>query len=221
MTTLYYSMYHIFIPIKQHSQRVPNKNFKIFKGKKLYQYVLDKYKEQKNVKLCIDTDSLEIQNYCLNNCIDFIKRKKHLIGHKISVVDLIKNYLIEKNIKGDFCQMHITTPYLELSTIKKAYKLLKKYNCVVGCNYIYNRFWIKTNKGYHALNHSPKKLLQTQDLNPVIMENSCFYIMKSDLFLKSNSRICKNPFFYEVKFPQNLDIDTKNDWKIISNVNIK
>lgn len=213
-------MYNILIPIKQHSQRVPNKNFKIFKGKKLYQYVLEKYKKQKNVNLCVDTDSLQIQNYCLNNGIDFIKRKKNLCGHKVSMVEIIKNYLLERKIVGYFCQTHITTPFLEFNTIKKAYKHLKEYDCVVSCDYVYNRFWVKKNKHYQPINHDSKKLSQTQDLNPLIMENSCFYILKSDLFLKYNSRIYKNVFFHEVKLPENLDIDTKEDWKLIQNVNI-
>jgi CMP-N-acetylneuraminic acid synthetase len=212
--------YQIFIPIKQKSQRVPNKNFKLFRNKKLYKYVLENFKKQKNAQICVDTDSSEIQEYCAENKIDFIKRKNYLRGHKVSVLDIIKNYIIEKNITGHFCQTHITNPFLEFSTIKKAYKFLDKYDCVVGSNYFYNRFWEKDNNIYKPINHNPKELIQTQDLSPLIMENSCFYILDAKLFLLNNSRVYKKTYFYELKFPENLDIDTKEDWKLISNVDI-
>jgi CMP-N-acetylneuraminic acid synthetase len=214
-------MYKIFIPIKQQSQRVPNKNFRLFKNKKLYQYVLEKFNKDKSIKLCIDTDSKEIQEYCFENKIDFIKRKKHLCGHKISVVDIIKNYIVEKNITGNFCQTHITTPFLRISTIKKAYNFLNTHDCVIGSSYFYNRFWKKDKKAYVPINHDPNELVQTQDLPPLIMENSCFYILNSKLFLLNNNRTCQNPYFYEVKLPESLDIDTNEDWNLISNVNIK
>jgi CMP-N-acetylneuraminic acid synthetase len=210
----------LFIPIKQKSQRFPNKNFKIYRNKKLYQYVIEKYKKFDG-SICVDTDSKEIIEYCKYKKIDFIKRKPDLVGHDISVVDLIKNYIIEKNITGYLCQVHVTNPLLEYETIKNAYCFLKKYDCVVGANYIYNRFWIKNEFNYKPINHNPKKLIQTQDLKPLIVENSCFYILDSDFLLSNNTRIGNNPFFYEVKYPENIDIDTEEDWKLLLNVKNK
>ena len=34
-------------------------------------------------------------------------------------------------------------------------------------------------------------------------------------FLKTSNRIGKNPFFYDVSFPENIDIDTETDWKLV------
>ena len=41
----------VFIPIKEVSQRVPRKNFRLFKGVPLYKHVLRKYK---NYKVYVD-----------------------------------------------------------------------------------------------------------------------------------------------------------------------
>ena len=50
---------NIFIPIKHISQRVPNKNFRIFNGEPLYKHTLLKFLD---CNVFVDTDSEEIKN---------------------------------------------------------------------------------------------------------------------------------------------------------------
>ena len=71
------------------------------------------------------------------------------------------------------------------------------------------------------MNHNPNELKQTQDLDPLYLENSSFYIFNSDEFLKTKNRIGNDPHFYEVNYPQNLDIDTEDDWDLIKKYEIK
>ena len=47
----------IYIPIKQNSQRVPQKNFREFNGKPLWEHTIDKLKD---FEVVVDTDSEEI-----------------------------------------------------------------------------------------------------------------------------------------------------------------
>jgi len=46
----------------------------------------------------------------------------------------------------------------------------------------------------------------------MIMENSLFYIFTIESFMKLNNRIGTNPAFWTTDFPENLDIDTQEDW---------
>ena len=62
------------------------------------------------------------------------------------------------------------------------------------------------------------KLEQTQDLPMYFEENSLFYMFNSDYFLQTNCRIGINPFFYICNFPENLDIDTEDDWQLVKNI---
>jgi len=208
----------IFIPIKEISQRVPGKNFRLIKQVPLYVHFLKKIK---NLQVFIDTDSEEIIEECkINKDLRHVKayfRKKELSGHKVSVCNLIKNFIIEKNIKDKtVCQLHVTSPFLKRSTIDKAVSMLELgYDSVVSCNKYQNRLWRKEEYGFCPINHNPIKLEQTQDLPVYYEENSLFYIFKTDNFLKTNSRIGTNPYFYECSYPENIDIDTEDDWQLV------
>ena len=53
----------IYIPIKENSQRVPQKNFREFNGKPLWEHTIDKLKD---FEVVVDTDSQEIFDKCLD-----------------------------------------------------------------------------------------------------------------------------------------------------------
>ena len=53
----------VFIPIKHNSQRVPNKNFRLFEGKPLWERTIDKFANTK-YKVYIDTDSEDVIKKC-------------------------------------------------------------------------------------------------------------------------------------------------------------
>ena len=206
----------IFIPIKEISQRVPKKNFREFNGVPLYQYVISKYTQLRNFDVHVDTDSEEVYDWCNNNGITPHMRNPSLIGHKVSVTDLIMNFIESNNIDDTICQVHVTSPLLDPKTIIDASIYLNEgYDSIVGCDIIYNRFWENKNGKMIPINHDPKELIQTQDLDPLYSENSSFYVFDSQTFMKTKNRIGDNPYFYEVKYPQNLDIDTEEDWDLI------
>jgi CMP-N-acetylneuraminic acid synthetase len=206
----------VFIPIKEKSQRVPDKNFRDIGGESLYKRCLLKLK---NHMVFVDTDSIKIINEIRND-----KRLKHvtpfvrheyLCGHKVSVCDLIKSFIMDNCIEDKtICQIHVTSPFLKVSTIEDAYTFMENHDSVVACNKYQNRLWRKESYGFCPVNHNPAKLEQTQDLPVFYEENSLFYIFNSSSFLKSNLRIGINPYFYSCFFPENLDIDTEDDWQL-------
>lgn len=207
----------VFIPIKEISQRVPGKNFRKLKGTELYKKLLYKLT---NHNVFIDTDSDIIINEIkkdkkLKNVTSY-KRQKALRGHKVSVCDLIENFIIEKSVNNkNICQVHVTSPFIKEKTLIDAFSYFKKgYDSVVSCNLYQNRLWRKESYGYCPINHNPLKLEQTQDLPVYYEENSLFYMFNSSSFLKTKSRIGSNPYFYSCSFPENIDIDTEDDWNI-------
>jgi len=203
----------IFIPIKEFSQRVYRKNFRIFEGEPLYKHSLLKYK---NFQVYVDTDSQEIfeqikKDSRLSN-VEVYKRNKNLVGDKISVCDLIKDFIIKNKIEEPIAQLHVTSPFLEEKIIKEAFKYMKEYDSVVSCNSYQSRFWRKEKYGLCPINHNPLKLEQTQDLPTIYEENSAFYIFYPSVILSTGSRIGHNPYFFSISNPHNIDIDTENDW---------
>lgn len=201
----------IFIPIKETSQRVVGKNFIKFRGLPMYQYVISKFANE--FEVFVDTDSDEVLAWCKsqNNVVGY-KRKKKLIGHTVSVTDLISNFIEKYKITETICQIHVTSPLLEPETIKDASLYLgSTYNSVSGCDIIHNRFWESKNNVMMPVNHDPNELKQTQDLSPIYSENSSFYIMNPYVFMAEKQRISKKPMFFPTPYPQNLDIDTMED----------
>lgn len=204
----------IFIPIKHVSQRVPRKNFRIFKGEPLFKHTLLKFVD---CEVYVNTDSLEIKN-SLNsdsrfNNVKILDRKKELQGHEVSVCDLIEDFITTFKIEEPIVQTHVTSPYLKRQTIDKAYSLIGNHDSVVSCNTHQSRFWRKEDYGFCPVNHNPIDMKQTQDLPKFYEENSTFYIFNSTDFMITKTRVGKNPFFYELKNPENLDIDTEDDWE--------
>ena len=208
----------IFIPIKNNSQRVPRKNFRLLNDKPLYKVLLDKLI---GYDVYIDTDSEEIiQGVEQYKNVTVYRRSKKLIGDTVSVCDLLECFIKKFDIKEPVCQVHVTSPFITSEIIKEAeLKLNDGYDSIVSCNKIQTRFWRKEDYGYVPINHNPMKLEQTQDLPIYYEENSLFYILKPENFLLTKTRIGINPYFYPVEFPYNVDIDTEKDWEIVEALN--
>lgn len=211
----------IFIPIKHESQRVPGKNFREFQGEPLYKHVLLKLS---GFQVYVDTDSEQIlEQLEVDNSLSHVrgyKRSEQLLGHTTSVCKLIQNFITQFSIRDEtLCQVHVTSPFLCTNTLINAREYMKGgYDSVVSCNVLQTRLWRKEKYGMCPVNHNPLNLEQTQDLPVFYEENSLFYIFNSDNMLKTGNRIGRRPCFYSVSFPENLDIDTEQDWSLIKKV---
>lgn len=210
----------IFIPIKKESQRVPNKNFRIFTDDlPLYKYVLLKYKKH---DVYVDTDSEELIETISSDPelkhVTAYPRHRGNIGHEIPVTDLIRWYINKYRVddREYITQLHVTSPFLTCETVERAYKCLceekSEFNSAVSYTKHQTRFWRKEEYGLCPVNHNPLNLEQTQDLPAYYEENSCFYIFTAKQIKTSTNRIGDRPLFIETKFPEHLDIDTEDDW---------
>jgi CMP-N-acetylneuraminic acid synthetase len=207
----------VYIPIKQNSQRVPNKNFRNFKGKPLWENTIDKLKSH---NVYIDTDSPSIiEKSKPKSWVTCFRRKRHLTGDSVSVVELLKSFVSEFSISDPICQIHVTSPFLNPDHINFAEsKIINDgHDSVFSADRIQNRFWRKEVYGYCPINHNPMKLEQTQDLPVYYMENSYLYAFQPKV-IEFNNRIGYNPYIMQIGFPYNLDIDTESDWDLISSV---
>jgi|TARA_B100001093_G_scaffold251089_1_gene240506 CMP-N-acetylneuraminic acid synthetase len=206
----------IYIPIKENSQRVPNKNFREFCGKPLWEHTIDKLKD---FEVVVDTDSPDIIRKCIDKkWVHSYFRPHHLRGDEVSVVDLIKNFSEKAELNEDdwICQVHVTSPFLKLEHLELLREEIKdcEYDSAFSVDVIQNRFWREEKYGLVPINHNPMKLEQTQDLPKYYMENSYLYLFKVDV-LKFGNRIGKNPKVVPIDFPYNLDIDTEQDWNLV------
>lgn len=208
---------NIFIPIKHHSERVSFKNFRVFKGKPLWKHCVEKL--NKDFQVWIDTDSPNILSEVGNiPNVNIYQRPSHLVGDEISVVDLIHNFIDINPTIDPICQVHVTSPFLQIEHIKHSFKLIDKgFDSVFGVTKTQKRFWGEEGL---PLNHDPKNLIPTQNLKVWYEENSYLYTFKPKVIIECSNRIGGHYHMMEMGFPYNLDIDTEDDWDLANNISL-
>lgn len=204
------------LPIKQISERLPNKNFNLFNGKPLYIWMVKKLLSINLFdKIIINTDSSIIQKDLkrYKNKIIINKRPKKLRSTHTSMNKII-GYDLRLSEADIYFQTHVTNPLLSEISINKAlnfFKKQKKYDSIFSVTAKNSMLWNKKNK---PMNHNPHKLISTQKLETYYEENSNFYIFTKKSFLKNKSRIGKKPFMYELSKIESLDINDIYEFKI-------
>jgi len=207
---------NFLLPMKGHSERIPNKNMKQFRGKPLYHSILSELIKSKYLKnIYIDTDSDLISRDAKKFFpeVTIISRPTELCGGTVSMNKIIDHDI--SVINGEYyLQTHSTNPLLRVKTIDSAIEFffnnLDKYDSVFSVKKIQSRlYWGDGN----AINHNPEELIRTQDLSPVYEENSNFYIFSRKSFSKAgNKRIGINPYMFEIPPFEALDIDIQSDF---------
>ncbi len=207
-------MISAIVPIKKESQRVPNKNFKMINGKPLFFWIISSLNASNYIdEIVINCDESFVQEKMLEyfDFLKFVYRPKNLIGNEISMNKIIASTLSEcKN--ESILQTHTTNPLLTVKTINSA---IEKHNKTKKDYFSVTKLQDRLFDGdANPINHDISELIQTQDLDPLYIENSGFYIFSKDNFNIRKNRISSNSIFFETKFPENIDIDNESDFKI-------
>jgi CMP-N-acetylneuraminic acid synthetase len=206
-----------FIIIKEHSERVTSKNFLDLGGKPLYKHLLD---ELKGEDVFIDTDSETLYENLKSSEITCYKRSAECINlevdgsFKVSPALIMIDNFLDKYVTDEnevIVTPHVTSPFIKLSTIRDATKKLDEgYDSVLACTEHHEFTYFKGK----PVNFNPGVVQKTQDLEPVVMGNGAFFIFTKKIFKESNNRTGKNPFFYPLGFPENIEIDYKEDLRM-------
>jgi CMP-N-acetylneuraminic acid synthetase len=205
------------LPMKGHSERVPNKNMRDFNDRPLYHAIMHTLLKSKYIeKVVINTDSEIITEDAKKNfgeSVIIIDRPKEIQGGDVSM-NVIINYDLSKVNGEHFLQTHSTNPLLRVETLDKAietyFENLDKYDSLFSVTRVQTRFY---DKNANPINHNPKELLRTQDLEPLYEENSNFYIFSKESFKNAgNRRIGLKPQIFEVNKLEAVDIDEPEDF---------
>jgi N-acylneuraminate cytidylyltransferase len=202
-----------FIPLKGHSARVPGKNLRDFNGRPLFHAIVETLQIADRVgTIYIDTDSADIAHSAATlDDVIVIDRRPDLVGDEVSVNRLIAAFL-QTHEDADLIQTHATNPLLRAATIDAAideYSADSSISSLFAVTRYQARFY-DGNLG--AINHDPAELIPTQNLAPLFMENSNFYIFSRDGFLENDRRITHATRMFEIDPLQAVDIDEETDF---------
>jgi CMP-N-acetylneuraminic acid synthetase len=71
-----------------------------------------------------------------------------------------------------------------------------------------------------AVNHDPKNLIRTQDLEPWYEENSNLFVFSGESFKAANARIGLKPKMLEQRKTESIDIDDAESWEMAEAMSI-
>jgi len=206
-----------FIIIKEKSERLPNKNFLDLGGIPLYKHLLNQLSTE---DVYIDTDSDTIFNECktLSKITCYKRDKNHIklennIDFAVSPVLLMIENFLNKYVQDEnevIITPHVTSPYITLKTMLIASKKLSEYDTVCACTEHKEFTYFKG----EPVNFDSNVVSKTQDLEPVVMGNGAFFIFTKKEFMKNKNRTSENNYFYPITFPESIEIDTLNDFRL-------
>ena len=210
------------LPMKANSERVKGKNFKELAGKPLFRWILDSLLDCSIIdEVVINTDArshLEKAGLFESKRVKIRDRAADLCGDHTSMNRIISDDI--EAVRADrYVMTHTTNPLLSHQTITRAINTFDEFVGLRQCDSLFGVTKFQT-RFYDAegrpINHDPNNLIRTQDLPKWYEENSCVYVFTKDSFDKTNARIGKQPYLFEIPKLEAIDIDEKEDWFLAS-----
>lgn len=201
-----------FIPVKQNSERVPGKNFRVVGGLPLYQITILKALESgcfSNV--FVDTNSDEVATFAAQHDAIHIPRKPELALASANGNDLLNHHRELQPSFDYYFQLFATAPLLRVENIRGAVSALvdsATHDSVLTTIEHRGFFW----RAGMPISYQPNLLPRSQDLAPVIEETTALYGITEASLRKYRSRIGANPVFFPVSRIEAIDLNTEEDF---------
>ena len=199
-----------FLPIKLNSQRLPHKNILPIAGHPLCWHLTNTLY---NVDLVDDVfvfcSDDSVMDYVPDG-VKFIRRDKYYDGDGVKSFELIGKF-IEEVDAGIYVFANTTSPFLTQNTIRNALKrvISGEYDSALTVEEFKTFARYKGEPINYDINDIPK----TQDIEPVYIETSGFYIFRKEVFVDYHRRVGFNPYLQRVTGLETIDIDTKEDFE--------
>ena len=191
-----------FVPIKLRSVRLPDKNILPLAGKPLCWHMI-------NTLLQVDEID-EVYVYCSDDIIIqyipdkavFLERLESLDGDFVKGDEIYRSFI--NRINADiYILAHATSPFTKAISVKNALKkvLSGENDSAFAAKKIQTFAWYDGIPVNYTLENVPR----TQDLKPIFVENSAFYIFRKEIFTKHNRRIGFTPYIQTVNEIEGMD----------------
>ncbi|MCM1535269.1 MAG: acylneuraminate cytidylyltransferase family protein [Clostridium sp.] len=197
------------VPIKLNSQRLPHKNILPIGGHPLCWHICNTLNQVEKID--------EVYVYCSDETVvqyipketRFLKRDKYLDGDSVKGFEIYDRF-IEAVDADVYVLAHTTSPFIHKTTIEKAVCAVLKGNhdSAFSAERIQTFAWYRNEPINYDLNDVPR----TQDMEPIWVETSGFYIFKKEIFTMKRRRIGYTPYIAEVSGLEAVDIDERKDY---------
>jgi CMP-N-acetylneuraminic acid synthetase len=202
--------------MKGHSERVPGKNLRRIAGKPLFHWIVEALLGAGRVDdVIVDTDSDQIEAAVVSAfpSVSVHRRPDHLHGDLVPMHDVVAE--VARNVTHEhILQTHSTNPLLRSETIDaaiEAYLVPGEHDSLMAVTALQARLYFSDGR---PVNHDPAVLIRTQDLEPILEENSNIYIAPREQIVATGRRIGSRPLLFPVPREEAVDIDEELDFKV-------
>lgn len=200
-----------FATIKLNSQRVPQKNIKPIGSKSMCYHILDTASKVKNIDdVIVYCSDDRVVDYIPGN-VRYIKRNPYLDGDQILTKDTYSAFLKDVPDADYYIALCTTSPFTKVQTLEDAlaHVLSGEYDSAFSAQKHQTFAWYQDK----PINYDPALVPRTQDMEPVYVETSAFFIFSRDLWIDHGRRIGFHPYIACVDPIEAVDIDTMEDYE--------
>lgn len=199
-----------FVPVKLNSRRLPNKNFLKLGSKPLAFYIFETLLAIDEIDdvFCYTSQSqiLEI----LPKGVKLLPRPAALDSDEVQGNELFKFAVESLESYQHLVLCHPTGPFVSEKSIKSGINKVTKcgHDCAIAVEAAKSYAWFDG----MPINYNPSDMVQTQNLIPILVETSGFYIFNRSVYEQTGGRVGSNPAFIELSRRESIDIDYPEDF---------
>jgi CMP-N-acetylneuraminic acid synthetase len=199
------------VPIKLNSQRLPHKNILPIAGHPLCWHLCNSLNHVEGLdEVYVYCSDPEVKKYIPEET-KFLQRPKWLDGDTVKGFDIYGEFI--KEVDADiYVLAHTTSPFIKTSSIQTALDHVRsgENDSAFSAERIQTFAWYQGKPINYDLNDVPR----TQDMEPIWVETSAFFIFKKEIFAEHHRRIGYTPYIQEVSGIEAVDIDEKKDYDL-------
>lgn len=203
------------IPVKLNSQRLKNKNILPLGSYPLCWHICNTISSIDEIdETYVYCSDPAIKQY-VPQCVNILERPKRLDGDRIKGREIYSEFIHEVNA-DIYVLAHTTSPFIKGTSISKALSkvITGENDSAFAAKKIQTFAWYQS----MPLNYKLDDVPRTQDIEPVWVETSAFYIFRKEIFVNYGRRIGEKPYIQEVMGAEAIDIDEEEDYVLACRV---
>ena len=202
-----------FVPSKLNSERLVRKNVKPLGGRPLVNFVLETLARTTTDENIVFAGSDEVVEYIEQTLpFRFVQRPAWLDEDGAKVQDFVGAFLAA--VPCDVVVLlHVTSPFISSATVESCIEAVTsgRHESAFAALEFQRFAWFRgTPLNYSLDGPTPR----TQDLEPILVEQSGLYVFTRDLFERTGRRIAEHPYIHAVDQIEGHDIDTADEFAL-------
>lgn len=202
-----------FVPSKLNSQRLPRKNVLQLGGVPLVNYPIAALAGAGVDDVVLYAADPEVVDYIDDaNPYRYVQRPEWLDTDEAKVQDFVGSFL--RDVACDVVVLlHITSPFIGAATIRACVEAVTsgRHESAFAALEVHRFAWFEGRPlNYSLAGPTPR----TQDLEPVLVEQSGLYVFTRELFERTQRRVADDPYIHVVDAIEGHDIDDPTEFAI-------